>query len=138
MNDDVDIVAWQKTRSELPPGREEKIRVQLTARCAGFLEVSYRSQQGQFVSYFHRTARDFLETQTCRSKFSMQTISTHFDPNLAIMRSCIRSLQLQPLINPHDSKSNEKRSAVIKISEDFMIYAHHAESHIQSGDLGLY
>jgi len=76
MNDDVDIVAWQKTRSELPLGKGREDRVQLTARCASFLAVSHRSQQGQFVSYFHRTVRGFLEAETCWSKFSMQTVST--------------------------------------------------------------
>ncbi|KAE9364418.1 hypothetical protein N431DRAFT_421379 [Stipitochalara longipes BDJ] len=74
----------------------EDILVQLTARCAGFLEVSIKKDKvskDSLVCYFHRTARDFLETEEIWSKLLLQTSSTDFDPNTAMMRSCIITLQ---------------------------------------------
>jgi hypothetical protein len=55
----------------------EDTMVQLTAQCAGFLEVSVKDgkvSKDSLVRYFHRTARDFLETEEVWSKLLLQTV----------------------------------------------------------------
>jgi len=103
----------------------EDIIVQLTARCAGFLEIpDLEEEKGKcghsLIEYFHRTARDFLETDVIWSKLLIQTAGTDFDPNVAMMRSCIMSLRL---------------GSCIDLTKDFMIYAQHADKHTNSHDI---
>ncbi|PMD32009.1 hypothetical protein L207DRAFT_471340 [Hyaloscypha variabilis F] len=97
--------------------------VQLTARCAGFLEVSPKfeeepSQWGSCpIEYFHRTARDFLEKEKIWSKLLLWTAQTDFDPNVAMMRSCIMSLRIGDCPN---------------LTKEFMFYARQAAKHTRS------
>ncbi|KAH6698160.1 hypothetical protein BKA61DRAFT_530992, partial [Leptodontidium sp. MPI-SDFR-AT-0119] len=70
----------------------EDTRVRLTARCAGFLEASNlpgtsAMGPGSVIQYFHRTAKDFLESAEVWSKLLMETENTNFNPNVALMRS---------------------------------------------------
>jgi hypothetical protein len=107
----------------------EDTLVQLTARCAGFLEVSIRNgkvSRDSFVRYFHRTARDFLETEEIWSKLLLQTSSTDFDPNTAMMRSCVITLQLPPILIEGDA---DDRGPMLHVTKDCMIYAHFADAH---------
>ncbi|PVH79135.1 hypothetical protein DL98DRAFT_655557 [Cadophora sp. DSE1049] len=60
-------------------GRCEDTGVQLTARCAGFVEASNKEgniSPKSHVQYFHRTARDFLETEENWSKLLLHTSNT--------------------------------------------------------------
>jgi hypothetical protein len=107
----------------------EDTLVQLTARCAGFLEVSIRNDKvsrDSLVRYFHRTARDFLETEENWSKLLLQTSSTDFNPNTAMMRSCVITLQLPPIIIEWDA---DDREPMRRVTKDCMIYARFADAH---------
>jgi hypothetical protein len=89
--------------------------VQLTARCAGFLEVPTLHRDtvrrgSSLVTYFHRTARDFLETEVTWSKVLLHTAGTDFEPSIAMMKSCLISLRMG------DPK---------ELTRDFLVYARH-------------
>jgi hypothetical protein len=91
--------------------------LRLTARCAGFLEVPVVShcepRTTSLVQYFHRTARDFLESKATWSKLLLQTAGTDFDANVALMRSSMMSLRLG---NPQ------------QLSIEFLVYACHVDT----------
>jgi len=112
----------------------EDTLVQLTARCAGFLEVSItekRVSRNSLVRYFHRTARDFLETEEIWSKLLLQTSSTNFDPNTAMMRSCVITLQLEPILI-EAKEPRDDRESILRVTKDCLIYSHYADAHYQS------
>ncbi|PMD21752.1 hypothetical protein NA56DRAFT_748726 [Hyaloscypha hepaticicola] len=109
--------------------RCEDISVRLTARCAGLLELSnpwhISGDPGglSLVRYFHRTARDFLEQETHWCKILMHTASTDFNPNVSMMRSCLRSMQFAI------AKNLCYKPILVK---DFFIYSYHADSDYKS------
>lgn len=110
------------------------ISVRLTARCAGLLELSNPMNprnswggdsrgQSLLVRYFHRTARDFLEQETHWCKILLQTASTDFNPNVSMMRSCLRSMQFAIANNLWYNPM---------LANDFFIYSYHADSDYKS------
>jgi hypothetical protein len=71
----------------------------MTARCAGFLELSLSNNQAgtqpsSLVQYLHRTARDFVEGANHWPKVIADTAETAFDPSVAMMKSCLCSLNI--------------------------------------------
>jgi hypothetical protein len=110
--------------------RCEDIEVQLAARCAGLLEISHvrdgsRSKTigpNSLIQYFHRTTRDFLEKDQHWSRLLLQT-KVDFNPNTAMMRSCLVSIQfnLQTAIQ-----------AGQPLAKDFLIYSYHADTYTES------
>ncbi|KAG4418327.1 hypothetical protein IFR04_008536 [Cadophora malorum] len=133
--------------------------VHLTARCAGFLEVSTVKRTGEtgpgsFLRYFHRTAKDFLHSDACWPKRQTQTINTTFNPNVSMMQSCT----MQAFINykfDQEARSNGNKMAFAEFSididpqeceidtettalaKDFMIYAHNADRQSETRDIQL-
>ncbi|KAH8802965.1 hypothetical protein F5884DRAFT_684142 [Xylogone sp. PMI_703] len=126
--------------------------VQLTARCAGLLEVSNMKGKDttgakSFIRYFHRTAQDFLHTDTYWSKIQMQTANSEFNPNVCMMQSCILQAMFnykchqepKSLTGPFAEldmehlvprcKMDEETTALAK---DFMIYAYHADTQTEA------
>jgi hypothetical protein len=119
--------------------RCEDISVRLTARCAGLLELSnpwHNSGEDiggrhSLVRYFHRTARDFLEQETHWCKILMQTANTDFNPNVSMMRSCLRSMQFAIAKNPcYDPIFVEGIDSILV--DDSFIYSYHADSDYKS------
>jgi hypothetical protein len=107
--------------------------VQLTARCAGLLEVSKATKSGvpladSAVQYYHRTARDFLETQSTWSRLLSHTSGSDFDPAVAMMRSCIMSLR----VGTSTQLSSTGIGTHLELTENFMTYAYHADAHTKS------
>ena len=75
-------------------------QIQLTARSAGVLEVSNRHGTSAMaldssIQYFHRTAKDFLESEEIWAKLSLATAKTNSNPNIAMMRSCLMNIRLR-------------------------------------------
>ena len=107
--------------------------VQLTARCAGLLEVSKATKNGvplagSAVQYYHRTARDFLETASTWSRLLSHTSGSDFDPAVAMMRSCLMSLRL----GTSAQLSSTRIGTHLELTENFMTYAYHADAHTKS------
>jgi hypothetical protein len=121
MNSEKDIETIRKWNlSQLPVVMDcDDMIVRLTARCAGFLEVPLAShceaRASSLVQYFHRTARDFLESKATWSRLLLQTAGTDFDPNVALMISSLMSLRFG---NPQE------------LSRDFLVYASHVNTDI--------
>jgi hypothetical protein len=120
MNTEGDIETIRKWKfSQLPVDITyyDDMIVQLTARCAGLLEVTnlrVYEQPGDdtvVVQYFHRTTREFLETDVIWSRLLLQTTGTDFEPNIAMMQSCLMSLRM---------------GTPKKLTRDFLVYAVYA------------
>jgi hypothetical protein len=135
MNQDVDILSCQN-----PIWLTSKCKdaiIQLTGRCAGFLEVS-KPRGGHIIGskclvhYFHRTARDFLETEACATKLSARNIDIGFSPSVALMGACCLALQIEPLMNELEKEvvveSKDVRPHLTALSNDFLTYAYHANT----------
>lgn len=111
----------------------ENESARLTARCAGFLEVETfegKINPHSSVRYFHRSARDFLETEENWSKIVLQTEDTNFCPSTAMMRSSFIELQLPPYLI-------EAEGPIFQVSvahrlAAFLTYAHYADAHTKS------
>lgn len=119
----------------------EDTRVRLIARCAGFLEVSNISRTsvmgpGSFIQYFHRTAKDFLESEEVWTKLLLWTAKTDFNPSISLMRSCLWSVKIQIAFSAeaaqnfveYDVEAHEHIAA-------FMAYAFRADSHNESREV---
>lgn len=124
--------------------------VQLTARCAGLLEVSNvkgsdSTGAKSFVRYFHRTARDFLHTDKYWSKIQIQTRNSKFNPNVCMMQSCILQavfnykcyqepeLPRGPFAEPYiELPLLEMDEETTSLAKDFMIYAYHADGQFET------
>ena len=117
--------------------RCEDVSLRLTAQCAGLLDISntmpylggHFSGVPSLIRYFHRTAKDFLEQETHWCKILMQTANMDFNPNVCMMRSCLRSIQFaianNLLYNP-------------ALSRDFLVYSYHADSDYQSHETQVF
>jgi hypothetical protein len=106
----------------------KRIQMQLTARCAGMLEISNSKSGDHVVQYFHRTVKDFLETSASSSKLLLGISNTDLRINVSLMRACIGSLRIIFAQRPGLSRGMEKKSIdAYSLVTDFMIYAYHAE-----------
>ncbi|KAH8773149.1 hypothetical protein F5882DRAFT_172327 [Hyaloscypha sp. PMI_1271] len=130
IKEDLDATTLRQCTWKWLNSRCEDISIRLTARCAGFLEVSnIRPSTGDisdapYVRYFHRTARDFLEMDTHWRKILMQTADTDFNPNVSMMKSCLLSLE--------HAIAHDDNKYVSELHRDFMAYSYHADSHYRS------
>ena len=69
----------------------ENTKIQLTARCAGLLEVPEFDQRGlrATIEYLHRTARDFIENEKNWQEILQHTLGTAFRPDISILRASL-------------------------------------------------
>jgi hypothetical protein len=120
-------------RAQLRAKCEDAI-VQLTARCAGFLEVSNPEEKGinSLIQYFHRTARDFLETYLCHSKLNMAPVSTDSEPLTALITSHILVLENEQIMAEiNRNEIPDFRGIIDEVANNIMIYACHTEDHAE-------
>jgi hypothetical protein len=136
MNQDTDPIKLYDTHDARFLAKCKRMKVQLKARCAGFLELSKTEAdtvtgEDYHIQYFHRTARDFLETKASCSVLLSHTASTRFQVNISLMRSCIGSLEIVLArlrrIEGYPYMAHEE-VIINGIVKDFMIYAYHAEA----------
>jgi hypothetical protein len=75
----------------------EKTKVQLTARCAGLLEVPEFEQHRHKarIEYLHRTARDFIEKEQNWQELRGHTSGTTFHPDVSILRTSLLQLGIR-------------------------------------------
>ena len=83
-------ISHQLTDDSLLSGCENT-KVQLTARCAGLLEVPEFEQRGlkATIEYLHRTARDFIENEKNWQEILQHTLGTAFRPDISILRASL-------------------------------------------------
>jgi hypothetical protein len=123
----------------------ENLTVQLTARCAGLLEVKDDDQRigGHYavfglstttIHWLHRTARDYIEHPTKWNELLGQTTGSQFNPNTAMLRSCILLLGIQRRIDDktyyerqYDDRESLEDQAWF-LSSSALTYAHHSDS----------
>ncbi|KAG0648144.1 hypothetical protein D0Z07_6009 [Hyphodiscus hymeniophilus] len=138
INENVDITQCQDSKYF-----EERCRIiahQLTARCAGFFEISKPKaaktlcDRTTLIRYFHRTARDFLESGTCCARLLKETHGTEFNPNVCLMRAGIRLLWISTLQSREldNTRRGDRQECVISLSGDILLYACHANADVQS------
>jgi hypothetical protein len=83
--------------------RCQETGIQMTARCAGLLELSHRKASSSWgymnksIRYMHRTARDFMERADIWNQLLSRTEATNFNPHENLMKSCILQLGLIPI-----------------------------------------
>ncbi|PMD46947.1 hypothetical protein L207DRAFT_560602 [Hyaloscypha variabilis F] len=76
----------------------EEMEIQLTARCAGLLEIIQSHSEGNRVFgdgevvYLHRTARDFVESPAVWQELLSRTATTDFHPVVSMVRSGVSQL----------------------------------------------
>lgn len=114
----------------------------MTARCAGFLELSLSNkevgiQPSSLVQYLHRTARDFVEGANHWPEVIADTAETVFDPSVAMMKSCLCSLNINcraaTAIEPKWTLPKEPK--IRKLAITSMIYANCADAQAKTHDL---
>jgi len=155
MEPDIDDATILRMSSHQLKDRLEKMCIDkvlhLTARCAGLLEVSNikgtdsTGADSQIV-FFHRTARDFLYSDVHWSKLELATAKTDFNPNVAMMRSCILQALVYYCIHQRpkeedkttleatSSRNNQLPQCAMDettraIAMNFIIYAYNANRH---------
>jgi hypothetical protein len=89
-------ISYQLTEESLASGCE-KTKVQLTARCAGLLEVPEFERHGHraTIEYLHRTARDFIEKEQNWQDLRRHTSGTTFHPAISILRASVLRLGIR-------------------------------------------
>jgi hypothetical protein len=138
--------------------RCKETEMQMTARCAGLLELSERTNSSTWsmmnnpIQYMHRTARDFIERDDIWKRLLSRTVETDFNPHEALMKSSILQLSLIPndflktdhgpqIRDPEAQVTEDKRRVehtakneyirwVDRTATSAMIYAHF--SHLQT------
>lgn len=110
--------------------KSRDIPVQLTARCAGLLEVVQFENFGIHarIQWLHRTARDFLEQGDVWSSILQHTSDTTFDPNLYLLKASILWLQAQ-INSGHDDSTHSARYAP---ALDVLMYAYYAKDQTEA------
>jgi hypothetical protein len=149
--DDAELEGIQEMSKEELEMRCEDTRIHLTSRCAGLLEVSVLKgpatiSQGSTIVYMHRTARDFLEKESQWSKIISCTNQSRFSPDLAMLRASVTMLMSKGFsqINTYTGELSSSIALLgmsqhqkvfkvgfnldhLRIAEDVVIYAHHAD-----------
>ncbi|KAK4174482.1 hypothetical protein QBC36DRAFT_357158 [Triangularia setosa] len=70
---------------------------------AGFLKSSVHyvnlltPKEGYSVGFFHRTVVEFLQTDVVWEKLGLRIFNTPFDPEMALMSSCVSELKAMPI-----------------------------------------
>lgn len=117
------------------------LKVQLTARCAGLLEVHILSTERAVgplspIVYLHRTARDFLERPRYWPVILAHTSGTSFDPHSAMMKAYAYSLSTH-----HDLVTRQDEIVQLKQrATSMLLSAYHAYSNsvAQTANLALF
>lgn len=150
---DAELECFQEMSAEELDMRCDDTRIHLTARCAGLLEIlsekgSAKITQGSKIVYMHRTARDFLEQESQWSKIISYTELSRFSADLAMLRASVTMLMSNGF-SKSSTHTGECSSSIIflgmaglqksveegfnldhlRIAEDVIIYAHHADDH---------
>lgn len=116
----------------------EETRLRLTARCAGFLEVTnipgtFLMGPNSLIDYFHRTAKDFLESEDVWATILSETENTDFNPCVTLMGSSLWYIRVQVAFSEQSASyfiyDNVEASQQVR---SFMAYAIHADPHIPS------
>ncbi|KAH0538897.1 hypothetical protein FGG08_004553 [Glutinoglossum americanum] len=134
MNPGIDVMNSPELATQVGiNARCQETQIQLTARCAGLLEVPLlkgqkKIRQDSLVQYLHRTVRDFLETDAQWSDWLAHTATTDFDPCLSMMHSSIQHLRI--VFREYSGKSHLGRDMRIinSLAADTMAYAFCADS----------
>jgi hypothetical protein len=138
MSEDAHISLVESMTREKFQLKCEETRLRLTARCAGFLEVSNipgTSFMGptSLIDYFHRTAKDFLESEDVWAKILSETENTDFNPCVTLMRSSLWYIRVQIAFSEQSASyfiyDDVEASPQVR---SFMAYAIHADPHIPS------
>jgi hypothetical protein len=66
-------------------------------------KCSNQSQGVYWISYLHRTARDFLEKPKNWSRITRPTLKSGFDPSVAILMASLVKLKTQPTTNVYET-----------------------------------
>jgi hypothetical protein len=138
MSENVHASFFQNLSREEFQLKREDMKIRITARCAGFLEVSNIPGTsvmgpGSLIDYFHRSAKDFLESDEVWAKLLTETENTNFNPAVALMRSCLRYIKVHIAFSDESIESfihNDVEASPRVVA--FMAYAHRADSHIPS------
>jgi hypothetical protein len=116
----------------------QNIAAQLTARCAGMLEVAGFSKHlpvtgGSQIVYLHTTTREFLEKDENWSHLLKHTAKADFNPHLSIMKAAFLKLRINLRNYQPDFESNKP------LPDDFkewirivMVYASYANADIRT------
>jgi hypothetical protein len=120
----------------------QDVTFQLTARCAGLLEVKDDSQEryrqytffgvsAKPIKWLHRTARDYIEHPSKWNELVALTARTQFNPSTSLLRSCVDLLEfdrveIEPKIQDDDSKRRFD-DHVTFLSTSALIYAFHSD-----------
>jgi hypothetical protein len=116
----------------------EDTSIRLTARRAGVLEVSNASTLGprSLVQYFHRTAKDFLQSDEIWTQLLLETQYTEFDPNVVLMRLCLWYIKVQIAFSAVLAQESIYREVEVSAyAVGFMTYALYANGHNPSREL---
>jgi hypothetical protein len=123
MNEDLDLVTVQACTPPLISSHCNDIEFQLTARCAGLVEVWHSRSPGPHskVHFLHRTAHDYLlQPAVWQNLLSYASPST-FNPDVVIARSYAIQLGLNQIHRDYSRRD---------ISLGTIIHAHEAEKAI--------
>jgi hypothetical protein len=140
MDSDTDLAIT----AEISPSSEEAISTRcrvmddrLKSRCAGLIEIgglenahfsASRKDKARIhgrVQYLHRTVRDYLEKPDVWQILLARTSRTEFNPNLALLKSCILRLKLVSIVEP------------LLVGSVAMLYAHRADAQTKKGNVAL-
>jgi hypothetical protein len=120
-------------------------QTQVTARCAGLLEIKEDTQgrchqytltglPSQTIKWLHRTARDYIENPSRWSamvKLTSDPNFVNFSPNTSMLRSCIQILTIERMESSPWLKTSPAKDDLIEnctfISTSALLYAHNAE-----------
>jgi hypothetical protein len=115
-------------------------QTQLTARCAGLLEIKEDTRglchqytltglPAQTISWLHRTARDYVENPSRWSAMVELTFDLNFNPYTSMVWSCIRILTIERMETSPWLKGS--RDDMVEncsfLSTSALLYAHNAE-----------
>jgi hypothetical protein len=126
---DVDFSSIKSLTQRHHETRCEDTKVQLTARCGGFLEVlnltgkSFTGHDSR-IQYFHRTAADFIESDSYWPQLLLETRNSNFDANVLMIKSCLLSIEFGIAQNLF-----EDRRAIMAVADDIRIYASNTNPH---------
>jgi hypothetical protein len=100
MNENLNVTSQHLALSQVSQLVFQNTAVQLTARCAGLLEVSCHANDeeinGSFlVVFLHATCRAFLERDEHWSPLVSHTGSTTFNPHVALMKAIVLELRVR-------------------------------------------
>jgi hypothetical protein len=130
----------------------QDITFQLTARCAGLLEVKDGSQERHLqytffgithkpIKWLHRTARDYIEHPSKWNELVALTARTQFNPSASLLRSCVDILEFEkvevaPTIQDEDSRRRFD-DHVWFLSNAALLYAFHSDCETRNPQCAL-